>query len=243
MPDRFDHLWRKIDRTRTHIGELEDPEPGYLRARVDGEPKPIPDALSVILGDAAHNLRSSLDHFVCAAAANPTNDNGFPIQRQPNPADWKGLVYGKLNGASKTLRRAVRATESYPGGRTEFLWTLNELDVIDKHRLLLTVLLSYSSFTTDFTAGIRADPDEPEWVRNAPPMPISMVPLNSFPIGKDHVLLRGRADIMRPLGETVFGFNPAFGEPETVRGEPLLPGIRQLADDVEGFLRTLIPLA
>jgi hypothetical protein len=261
VPDRFDQLWRKIDRAKAHIDELEralieyrdseplrvvteeDPEPGFLRARVDGEPRPIPDAVSVILGDAAHNLRSSLDHFVWAAAVNPTNDSGFPIQRQPNPSNWKGLVFGKLKGCSKALRQAVLATESHPGGATEFLWTLNELDVTDKHRLLLTVGTSYSSFTMDFMAGVRADPNEPDWVRNAPAMPVSMVPTDRYPIEKDQVLLRGPADMLRPMGKAGFAFEPAFGEPDTVRSEPVLPGIRQLNGEVEDLLLRLIPLA
>ena len=75
-------MWMKIGRARQHIEELRralteyansvpctvvreaDPdEPGWLRARIDGEPKPIPDEVPLILGDAVHNLRTSLDYF------------------------------------------------------------------------------------------------------------------------------------------------------------------------------------
>jgi hypothetical protein len=45
------------------------------------------------------------------------------------------------------------------------------------------------------------------------------------------------------MGKAGFAFEPAFGEPDTVRSEPVLPGIRQLNGEVEDLLLRLIPLA
>jgi hypothetical protein len=56
-----------------------DPEPGFVRARIDGAPKPVPVDVSLVLGDAMHALRTALDHFACAAVGTPANDTAFPI--------------------------------------------------------------------------------------------------------------------------------------------------------------------
>jgi hypothetical protein len=149
-PDRFDSSRRKLDRAREHIGAVEavviayhrsnpyrvvvepDWELGRSVARVGDSVDPVPDAIPLILGDAIHAMRSSLDHFANAAVPNPSRDTAFPIwraARPPRPADINGIVNGKLAGASKALIRGVKAAEPYRGGKGEFLWVLDELDI------------------------------------------------------------------------------------------------------------------
>jgi len=95
-----------------------------------------------MLGDAIHNLRTALDHLAYRL-----------VSVGPKP-HWRGKVYfpiadsaeefvSRIGGIKKRLRhdavKPLAAIKAYRGGAGEILWQLNELDIIDKHRLLLPV--------------------------------------------------------------------------------------------------------
>src|SRR5436190_7698325 len=117
MGDRFASVWHKIQRAKKHTDDLEteiiafwdikpyeietqgNPKAGPGSYRIKGTPKPLPESIPLIVGDAAHNLRSALDHFACGAVSTVTGNTAFPVwraNRTPTSADWKGLVKGKL---------------------------------------------------------------------------------------------------------------------------------------------------
>jgi len=260
-PDRFDLVWRKIDRAKEHIGALEaaidsfrqtqpftviteddHSGPDRLQARIDGKPKPIPSDVALALGDAVHNLRTSLDYFACAVVPTVGNDTGFPIsrRRQQTAHDRNSLVGSKMNGCTKPLRAAVLALRPEPGGAEEYLWSLNELDVVDKHRLLLTVGLAYRSFTFDAAAMLRGLAD---FTKDLPPAPLSLRPADRYPVDENAVLFRAPRDFFEKTGGVTFNFEAAFGEPQTLQGKPLVPTLHELVGNVEGLLQTLAPLA
>ena len=54
------------------------------------------------------------------------------------PRNCRTFVDGQIRRASKQLRKALRDLQPYPGGNGEYVWLINQLDVIDKHRLLVT---------------------------------------------------------------------------------------------------------
>jgi hypothetical protein len=84
VSDQFNSAWLKLVRARKHIDDLEaeilafwasnpylieevgSPKTDLGSYRIGGTPKPPPDVIPLITGDAAHNLRSALDHFACA---------------------------------------------------------------------------------------------------------------------------------------------------------------------------------
>jgi hypothetical protein len=122
IPEQFASAFLKVEQAKKHTDRLEreiidfwstnpyaievvgDPKNATGAYRIKGEPAPLPDSLTLTVGDAAHNLRSALDHFACATVANVTTSTAFPVwraPRAPTPAEWRGLVLSKLQGASQ----------------------------------------------------------------------------------------------------------------------------------------------
>ncbi len=96
-----------------------------------------PVHLGLIVGDACHNMRASLDHLACLLvhlAGNAVNrDNGFPLYRKSNPGRFRRAI----DGIPVEAVRAIENLQPYQGGDTqELLGILNELDGLDKHELI-----------------------------------------------------------------------------------------------------------
>lgn len=147
----------KLTRARKHLAELEagakaylqskpfevytaaDPTSGPIsyRVRVRADP---PAELGVVLGDALHNARSALDHVVCRlvehAGGQVVTKTAFPAGRTEKM--FKTAVRAKLEGASAEALSAVEALAVHPGG-DEVLWSLHQLDIDDKHKVLIPV--------------------------------------------------------------------------------------------------------
>jgi hypothetical protein len=200
MASRFDHVWLKLDRAKQHIDDLEattsafyrsdpyhviiedDPQTGKRTAKIGPRPDPIPNRIPLLLGEAVHAIRTSLDYFANAAVPTPTDQTGFPVPRQsrvPTARELKSLVDGKVAGASKQLRQALYALQPYPGGHGEYIWLIHHLDAIDKHRLLLTTGIAYRSFTFDIAAILRGVSEQ---TQDLPVVPISLRPAEQYPV-------------------------------------------------------------
>jgi hypothetical protein len=151
---------KKIERASQHLRELEekvaqwgDETPYRIDREVDPETEERILRLSVvrppevedwgaIIGDVVHNLRSALDHLVCALVrqANPSHQCGgtaFPVLLEEG--GWEGALK-KLPGLDAWALRTIQGQQPFsPGkrsGRDHPLWILNRLDNIDKHRTL-----------------------------------------------------------------------------------------------------------
>ncbi len=125
-----------------------DVDPSKLIYRVMDVP-PIDPAASVIIGDVLHNLRSALDHLAGQllfhdSARPPTRETQFPIYE--SAVDRKGLprdVTIKPGIRDKQILAALKDIQPYARGHEpagEALWIVHQLNIIDKHRLLLTVV-------------------------------------------------------------------------------------------------------
>lgn len=266
MTDRFDGVWRKVDRAKHHLEDLErqiqafwdtqpyeietqgDPKTGPGSYRIKGVPKTLPKSIPVISGDAVHNLRAAFDHLAFAAVPQPPSfPAAFPVwrKRTPTSAEWEGLVKGKLNGASSRLLRAVVALEAYHGGAGEWLWALDELDNIDKHRLLITVASANTGIVIDAMAQMRALNVDPALdLSDAPPMEYVLRPAEWTRLEPSTELFT----VLAPEGfphdaDVKFTFDVTLGEPEMLRGEPIVPTLRGLTDESEGLLQRLVALA
>ena len=133
---------------------------GVLTAYVTAEQPPT-DPISLLIGDAMHNLRSALDVLAFSLAAAHTKPlpkeiadrSEFPIFGNENgdgrdlfhrvnkktgrPAFGSGLI--KIDGWHPGAQAAVERLQPYKRGnefRSDPLWLLHELDRISKHRLL-----------------------------------------------------------------------------------------------------------
>jgi hypothetical protein len=126
------------------------------RAQVAAGP---PARLSVLVGDAAHNMRTALDHVVYWLAERVLGTLtpeveaglGFPIIGHANnrgvPIDGAQTFRDRnpelLRGVPTGARDFIEAEQPYrweapDGFRYHWLWVVHELDRIDKHRRLAT---------------------------------------------------------------------------------------------------------
>ncbi|HUS98314.1 MAG TPA: hypothetical protein VMX97_16425 [Hyphomicrobiaceae bacterium] len=153
----------KLARARQHIDEFKKKTDAYLArepfAIVVDQPKmwvdmncqawcakihePIDAGLSGILGDAIHNLRTSLDllatDLVVVAGKNPKSVH-FPFaDSQSGLADQiKRKNFHRAGSAAVDLLKFLKP---YKGGN-EGLRALHDLDVMDKHKALVPVAQS-----------------------------------------------------------------------------------------------------
>lgn len=113
----------------------------------------IPDELSVMVGDALHNMRSSLDNMTFALA----HRNGvtsrsklsqvyFPMGQSPAEFDAACDKLAPLIGSSAS--EAIKLLEVYDGGAGASLKQLGALSNMDKHRLLIPALPQISGSMT-----------------------------------------------------------------------------------------------
>jgi hypothetical protein len=141
-----------------------DPQTGYTVHRAQIKEAP-PIRISLLIGDAVQNLRSALDHAVYALAESqlgtlsPEIAEGlmFPIagneNRKGEPANGGAIFQdavrrGQLHGVSVDALRFIESEQPYhwaDGYRFHWLWSLNALNRIDKHRRL-TVTTAFLDF-------------------------------------------------------------------------------------------------
>jgi hypothetical protein len=137
----FEAAVENFRRSNPHtIGREDSVETGQVRFYVQQVPV-IPDQLAFMLGDTLHNLRSTLDHLahalVIASGGTPNRDTSFPIC--VSAKDFPERSRRNMPGLRKPCHDILDRIQPYKAGWGHKLWQLNELDVIDKHRLLLTI--------------------------------------------------------------------------------------------------------
>lgn len=173
---------RKLDWASKHIEDLRFAEQAWFAKRAyvvvrEDDPKtrrtvlrakitePPPLDFSLILGDAAHALRSALDHLALELAVSHHRPSSlppaiekaseFPIlpykvgnelggnafhrveKKTGKPARGSGLH--KLQGVHPSALEAIEGIQPYHRGTAyaeDPLWVIHELDRIDKHRRL-----------------------------------------------------------------------------------------------------------
>ncbi len=261
-------LTAKVERAEHHIEELQSSWKSFKAKAYTVTPEDdlntgeriwkltdfsdIPNNIPLIIGDAVHNLRSALDHIIfhlASVCTDPVAFKGLYFPIAANAVDFEkrlgeASVYKpKSPGVVKRLRpdaiEALRALEPYEGGRGAILYGLNRLDVIDKHHLLLTVssrnpthsmppkvIASYIKglgIAGEFTAA-----QESAFFKTD-----SVAP---FPLKKGDTLARV------PLGEANenmdFTFTVAFGEPEILKGKPVIETLHHMAYLIRDIIRT-----
>jgi hypothetical protein len=136
--------WRAVIKEVTKMSDLSG-----ARAKIEWAKKHLdkftaidPD-IPMITGDAVHNLRSALDLLAWALYARRTKGKGthiyFPIFETPKK--YKSGSERKVEGISEADIEAITLLKPYKGGN-DHLWGLHELDITDKHRLLITPVIA-----------------------------------------------------------------------------------------------------
>ena len=165
----LDHSWAKIERARGHLDQLHHQNNALLNRRpcmftVEEDPKPPsrgahvyrahfrdPVGLSkdlirfgIVAGEITHHLRSSLNHvvhhLVTGNGGQPSTRIEFPIftERQKYASE----VSQKIEGVSARAKTVIERSQPYHrGGGRDPLWTVHEVDRIDKHRVVIVTLV------------------------------------------------------------------------------------------------------
>ena len=144
----------------------------------------------------------------------------------------------------------IEEAEPYVGAGNP-LWRLHQLDIEDKHKLLVSVGMSHASTTTRYTAEqLFAAAPEGGTVSfdDMSPRAIGIItPQERFPLEDGAVIYRIPASVRdHPIAQMhmnpEFEFEVAFGEVEVVKGQPLIPTLLQFIQFVERFLKLFPPL-
>jgi hypothetical protein len=112
---------------------------------------PFPETTALIVGDAIHNLRSALDLMICAIverAGESTKHVKFPFGTEETREQFIGRV--QKGTVKKCLPEPLWADildviKPYKGGNAA-ICAIHDLDILDKHILLIPVL-SVASLT------------------------------------------------------------------------------------------------
>jgi hypothetical protein len=205
----------------------------------------IPVSISLAAGDAAHNIRSALDHFAWAAvpASAQSTRTCFPVGTPAtrDPASWRRHVEQRLEGASPKLISAVTVMEPWEGGKDENLWAVHELDRVDKHRLLLSAAVTLGRIE------LHGDSWELATVKRYtgynPDGPLPLEPIQWTPVQKGTVLAIPVAAPDLERAEATLRFDIVLDEMPTLRRTAAAVAMAMLADSAEKAIRRLIPLA
>lgn len=247
----------KIKRANLHLAELADaaeklpgrriyncavrnPEPRKLEiAYVTASGMPIEFAGT--LGDAVHNIRSAFDYIAVVLASrplgtgNPKNiylptgiDREEFIKTRDGYRNTKGKkIDGKMKGARPEALRLVEELEPYGGGKHS-IRELHDLDVMDKHKLLIPAVSLLSVRRMDITVdGKDIALGRANFQSNEDGTNITAV--IEFPSEVGNVKIKQEFD---PAFEIVFG----KGQP--LDGKPIVPTLLQLTDVAESFIKS-----
>jgi hypothetical protein len=224
------------------VGSLFATEGAYRVKRMAA----LPECIPLIAGDAAHNVRSALDHFAWAAAS--PRERGvrtcFPVWNSVGvlTADkWQKQVARQMKGVSAELIEAVVKLEAWPAGRNSLLWAIHELDRVDKHRLLLSVVVVLTQIELD------GDSYELSVVKKFSGFdlsrPVALEPLRWTPLKEGTELLGFPNGADFGVTQTTLSLDMMLAEPEMLRDNSAISQLRILAGLAEKVIRDLVPLA
>jgi hypothetical protein len=236
-----------------HVEVVDDPD-GADRDRwvyrAVGRTLPAVD-LGMVLGDAVHNLRSALDHLVwrLVHANDPSSagkNTSFPAFRDPGSrtaAEVRSLVERCAKGASKPVREELASLEPFEGGRHELLWALNYLDIVDKHRVLLTAAGAVRQVEVDYGGVMDRLAEGLGFPAGQGAMPDLRIGINqaetTFPVIDGTVLFSASPKGHFAGNEVAFPIFVALGEPDPLRGHPAGETIARLVGAVREVVATL----
>jgi hypothetical protein len=240
MKSPFDSAYLKIERAKEHINDLSakgqifaDTHPHHLRVKTHlksgddalyiSPAEQFPDSFLLILGDAIHNLRSALDHAWLKSVITPHKDTKFPVRKTRD--DFEAAINGLKDNAREEVKKfLVDTVQAYQGGMGEIILGLHDLDIEDKHKLLI----AYRQF--HLIRGISAIDERDvefyigDWLVVNPYMACQRFE------GHPHFKIA-------KMGQAVTRIT--FGEGSVLQGRYLMPTLQALTNIVERVVRGL----
>lgn len=266
FPASFGGIWAKTERADKHIEDVEIAVRDFLATKpysfgAKGDNRTgkctfyvtrvadVPLPLIGTVGDALHNLRSALDHLayqlVIANGEKPRKLTSFPICKTVERYQTTGLR--QIEGMRQNAKDAIEAVQPYRGADpADTLWCLHQLDIVDKHRVLVTagsrfsahsltpsqrekiIKRFHSSYPADHLApnlrGVFTPPNEPA----------------RFPLkAGDELITLPTSEVEKDLQ---FNFQVSFNESGIIEGEPVSEALHRMADFVRAIVTDFAPL-
>jgi hypothetical protein len=250
----------KIERAKYHIADLDrqivafrqtnpyrispDPNPQngekVFRFHVDAEPDSV---WSLIAGEAAHQLRSALDHLawqlVEANKQTPGTWTYFPIYE--TLAMYKAKASGKVKGIASGAISLIESVQPYQSGY-ELLRKLHEIDNFAKHRLLLLVGCAVYGVGWGGREPLLDDSSN-ESLFDQIKKSIGWVPYD-----RSRAIIENGTELARlpwctasKMNDDLYcHFEIAFRQPQIVKAEPILHLLPQLASLVERIVQLFV---
>lgn len=202
----------------------------------------MPMEYSMVVGDAIHNLRSLLDHVAVALVAPPlgtgkANDAYFPTgvdksafidARDGFTRTERKRVSGKMEGASADALSLVEELEPYGGGKNS-LRALHDLDILDKHKLIVPAVSRLTISKLEALAGDTR----------------LLLGAADFKLNEDGTNLTALVDVPEGIDADNFkfdgnfeaAFEVVFAKGQPLEGQPIVPTLREIANVCEGFIK------
>lgn len=122
---------------------------GYKQIEYDLADKGAAEDISLLVGDALHNLKCALDYgWITTLERHAPNAIGnktqFPVHPSRDSLE-KALTDPKKGFGANLVNLMLTKIKPYPGGN-DALWDVKTLNILDKHRLLLPVI-TYTGIT------------------------------------------------------------------------------------------------
>lgn len=266
VDERLRHVTLKVERAKQHVADLDgeirrflDTDPYVVGTKHDPQSRQLiyyvvrveatPPRLSVIAGDVLQNLMSALDHLAYQLVMADTGDDPpphrsriyFPIAR--DAAEYETKKIRKIEGVRQETLNTIDAIKPYKGGNDQ-LWSLYQLNNVEKHRLLMTVGSMLRSvdvgavISGNIAKVLAASGGWPKGV----PMPLLRAfvrpgdPLVPLKAGDELFIDAPDAEVNEQMQ---FRFSVALCEPEVLEAQSLLETLVEFVHAVEGIVTTL----
>jgi hypothetical protein len=197
----------------------------------------VPERISLLAGDVIQNLRSALDQLAYqlfrlnAGSRVSATHVYFPIADNLNGYEKKKIRDTK--GMKQKSVDLIDVIKPYKGGNDK-IWQIHKLNIIDKHRLLVTVGSSFQSFDIGALMHEKMKEVVPEF--NIQPLQVFIKPAdNLFPLKKGDELFIDEPNAQEKPNMQ-FRFNVVLHEPGIIEGELIMDALQSMFNTVEKLI-------
>ncbi len=224
------------------VFESEDPRTGdwSLRLKINNNP---PSEWSAEVGDIIHNLRSALDLLIyqlfIANGSNMIKDTGFPIYDKKKDLNKNGLK--RIYGINPNAINIIKTIKPYRRGNLR-LWQLHQVDIVDKHKIIIGIGGSHESVIID-SGDMFKNLENLSPNISFPSIPIGIRPADrQFPLKDGDILFSvKKGNDHENFKNTKNKLGLSFGDGKIIKYEPLVPTLQEFVGLVEDIINKLQP--
>ena len=238
MTDPFQSSLQRISRAQKHINDLDKRVNKFFKKKpyartieddIDGInklhkiklTKQFPPGFTDLAIESIEGLRAALDHATfaaCVAAGNSDPRNSyFPIAGSLDELD--NVIKGRCKDIPPDIITLCRSFSPYKGGN-DYIFALNRLCIANKHRFIIPVGMANAG--THFKHMTSTGPFS--------------IPNLGWNREKNEIIFARTAPNTKLQYNIDFSFYVAFGESDIVGGQPVLPILRKMAEEVNGIV-------